>query len=402
MNVVHLAASPFLGGPERQMLGLATHLPSHYRTIFLSFAEGGSCHALLAEARRHGFEAVALRHNASHPSAAVSEVAQQLRRARADVLCCHGYKPDVFGWRAARRAGIPVVAVAHGWTAATLKVRVNEALDRLVMRWMDRVICVSEAQAARVRRAGVAAEKVVVIRNAISAASCGHADLADRAWLEQLFPRPCPRLVGAAGRLSPEKGFGHFITAAAQVARENSEVGFVLFGEGPLRGRLTRQVAEAGLQERFVLPGFRADLERWLLHLDVFVLPSFTEGLPVVLLEALAARVPVVASAVGGTPEVVEDGVHGYLVPPRRPALLAERVRDLLNDEGRRRAMGLRGHDRVCQHFTFAAQRVQYQDLFEELVGRTGRVHQPGRPERARNGRPRCELASLDRNSVPE
>ena len=387
MNVVHLAASPFFGGPERQMLGMSVHLPKEYRTSFLSFANRGCGRAFLREAGRHGFEAVELHHDAPHWRAAAAEVAHHLRRLRADVLCCHGYKPDVLGWWAARRAGVPVVAVAHGWTAATLKVRVNEALDRLVLRWMDRVVCVSAAQAVKVRRAGVPAERVAVIRNAVAAAPFAHPDPAGRALLEQVFPRPYPRLVGAAGRLSSEKGFGQMVAAAARVARADPGVGFVLFGDGPLRRRLTRQVAAAGLQDRFVLAGFRTDLERLLPHFDLVVLPSFTEGLPVVVLEAGAAGVPVIATAVGGTPEAVQDGVTGYLVPPGRPAPLAVRILDLLHDEGRRRVMGLRGRERVRQHFTFEGQSAQYRRHFEGLPEpRRGRIGEPGATPRGSSG----------------
>jgi glycosyltransferase involved in cell wall biosynthesis len=370
MNVVHLAASPFFGGPERQMLGMSVHLPREYRTSFLSFPGRGCGRAFLREVSRHGFEALELTHDAPHWCAAAAEVAHHLRRLRADVLCCHGYKPDVLGWWAGRRAGVPVVAVAHGWTAATLKVRLNEALDRLILRWADRVVCVSEAQAVRVRRAGVRPERVAVIRNAVATAPFDRPDPAGRALLERFLPRPYPRLVGAAGRLSPEKGFGHFVAAAARVARADPGVGFILFGDGPLRDRLARQVAAAGLGDRFALPGLRTDLERLLPHFDLVVLPSFTEGLPVVVLEACAAGVPVVATAVGGTPEVVRDGVTGCLVPPGRPGLLAGRILDLLNDESGRRAMGRRGRERVRQHFTFEGQSARYRQLFEGLAGR--------------------------------
>src|SRR5262245_61386355 len=150
MVVVQLMASPFVGGIERQVLGLARSLPEHYRTVFLSFAELGKARPFLELARRNGFEAVALEKNYPHVNQAVREVAGHLRRVRAGVVCCNGYKPDVIGWLAARRARVPVVSVSHGWTAATLKVRLNEALDRLVLRWMDRTVCVSERQAEKV------------------------------------------------------------------------------------------------------------------------------------------------------------------------------------------------------------------------------------------------------------
>src|SRR5207253_4411935 len=122
--------------------------------------------------------------------------------------------------------------------------------------------------------------------------------------------------------------------------------------------------------ERFQLAGFRSDVAQFLPHLDLMVLPSYTEGLPVVLLEAFAAGVPAVATAVGGTPEVIEEGKSGYLVPPGDPPALARRILDVLRQDATRLAMGWRGQRRVRKHFTFADQSIQYQHLFESLVGR--------------------------------
>jgi glycosyltransferase involved in cell wall biosynthesis len=368
MVVIHLAASPFLGGPERQMLGLATSLPRDYRTVFLSFSEGGRCRPLLDGARRLGFEAVELQRNAPHFRAAVSEVSGHLSRLKAAVLCCHGYKPDLLGYFAARRAGVPVVSVSRGWTAASLKVRLNEAADRLVLRAMDRVVCVSEAQAEKVRRCGVPASRVVVIRNAIRPERFEHPDPDDRGRLLALFNNPPARVVGSAGRLSQEKGFEVLVAAAAIVARENRRIGFVHFGDGPLRDTLACRIAAEGLEDRFLLAGFRNDLDRFIPHFDALALPSFTEGLPNVVLEATAAGVPVVATTAGGTPEVLEDGVNGYLVPPGDPSTLARRLLDCLSDEDARAAMGRRGSERAREKFSFEAQSRDYQRLFQELT----------------------------------
>jgi glycosyltransferase involved in cell wall biosynthesis len=371
MIVVHLTSSPFFGGPEQQMLGLARSLPASYRSVFLAFAEGGRCRGLLDEVQRHGFEGIALRENVPHYRAVLGELTGLLRRWSADVLCCHGYKADLLGWCAARRAGIPVVAVSHGWTAATLKVRLNELLDRWVLRWMDGTVCVSEAQALKVRRAGVPPDRTVVIRNAIQSAATTVSDTGAQR-LADLFAVAPRRFVLAAGRLSPEKGFDQLIEAASIVVAAEPAVGFVLFGDGPECEPLSRQIFERRLQRHVVLAGFRRDWQRFLPQADLFALASHTEGLPVVVLEALAAGAPVVATAVGGTPEVVTDGATGYLVPAREPAALAGRILDLLRDDARRREMGNAGRQRVREDFTFASQSVQYQRLFERLCTRTG------------------------------
>jgi glycosyltransferase involved in cell wall biosynthesis len=367
MVIVQLMASPFFGGPERQMLGLARSLPAEYRTAFLTFAERGLSQALIDEVKKDGFEAVKLEHNAPHVQLAVREVAKHLRRLRADVLCCSGYKPDIIGCLAARQVGVPVVSVAHGWTAATLKVRCYEALDRYLLRWMDAVVCVSEAQAAKVRKAGVAEDRLTVIRNAVGPEAFVEPDAAFRKKLLDLFPVRPRQVVGAAGRLSPEKGFDQLVEAAALVKHGDTGVGFVVFGEGSQRSNLTEMIRQRGLEATFVLPGFRSDLVSYLPNLDVAVLPSFTEGLPVALLEFFAAGVPVVATAVGGIPEVVEEGKSGYLVPPGDPAELACRIRDVLSDETTARAMGRHGQERVRREFTFAVQSQKYQQLFARL-----------------------------------
>jgi glycosyltransferase involved in cell wall biosynthesis len=368
LTVVHLTGSPFVGGPESQMLGLARSLPPGYRTVFLCFGDGGRSRALLEEVTRHGFAARTLRHDAPHFRAVVSEIAAELSRQHADVLCCHGYKADICGALAARRVGVPVLAVAHGWTSASIKVRINEWLDKLFLRRMDRVVCVSQAQANRVRKTGVPPYRIVTIRNAVWMNGDADPDPEYRARLQALWPHPRAEIVGAAGRLSPEKGFSVLVDAASRIAQQRPSAGFVLFGDGNLRDSLQQQVIRCGLQERFVMAGFRTDLQQYWPHMDVAVLPSFTEGLPCVVLEAFAAGVPVVATRVGGTPELLEDGVHGYLVPPGDPVELAARVKDLLEDAPRRRAMGSAARRLVTSHFNFDVLSAQYQQLFAELV----------------------------------
>jgi glycosyltransferase involved in cell wall biosynthesis len=222
-----------------------------------------------------------------------------------------------------------------------------------------------------VLRASVAAERVSVIHNAIDAERFGRPQPQYRRRLQGLFARPPAIIIGGAGRLSPEKGFDLLVAAACRIAARDAQLGFVLFGEGNLRERLAAQIHAAGLDGRFVLAGFRGDLDALLPCLDVLVLPSYTEGLPNVVLEACAARVPVVATAVGGTPEVVEHGVNGLLVPAGDADALVSALRDLLGSPTRRRDMGERGRHKVVEDFTFAAQAEKYQQLFDDLLCRS-------------------------------
>src|SRR4051794_5749498 len=116
LSVLHLTSARFLGGPERQMLGLARSIAPAVRTRFLSFREGGACLALVEEARKQGFPADSLRYDTPHFRSAVREIADELRSREIDVLCVHGYKAGLLGRSAARRAGVPIIAVSRGWT----------------------------------------------------------------------------------------------------------------------------------------------------------------------------------------------------------------------------------------------------------------------------------------------
>ncbi|MBW3597675.1 MAG: glycosyltransferase [Planctomycetes bacterium] len=368
--IVQLIASSSFGGPERQMLELARQLAPRRRTVFASFSEGGSRQDLLEKAAASGFEAVLLRHDAPRLNAAIAEIRELLSRVGAGVVCCHGYKPDLLGGAAARRQGAPAIAVSRGWTAETWRVRGYEILDRYALRWMDRVVCVSQEQARKVRRAGVPARKVEVIYNAIRPERFAQVDAADRLRLEAMFPRTPRWIIGSAGRLSPEKGLDVLIDAAAAVAARASDVGFVHFGQGRRREALERRIARRGLGDRFLLPGHCERLDRFMPHFDVFALPSYTEGLPNVVLEAYAAGAPVVATRAGGTPELVEDGESGRLVRPGNAPDLARALTEMLDSEARRRRFGAAGRRRVSRDFTFEAQAEQYERLLASLCSR--------------------------------
>ncbi len=367
--LVHLMASPFFGGPERQVLGMANHLDRAYRTVFLSFAERGLAEPFLQKARDAGHEALALRHNAPHFKACAQEITAHLHELKAEILCCHGYKPDLIGLAAAKLARIPVISVSHGWTSATWKVRLNECADRLSLHGMNRIVCVSEGQARKVRACAIPRHKITVIHNAIDRTRFSPETAADPTELRSLFRGNVSQVVIALGRLSPEKGIGDLIRAATRVVSQRPDVGFVVFGDGPLSGVLKRQIVAANLQQRFILGGFRSDVDRLLPQADLVAIPSYTEGLPNVALEAHAASVPVVGTNVGGIPEVVIDQVTGRLVPAGHYQELGGNILDLLHDHDLRRMMGARGREHIETRFTFTMHCQKYERLFTEILG---------------------------------
>ena len=367
LHVGQLTASPFYGGPERQMLGLAHAIPAHLTTTFLCLMERGNAEPFVQQVENRGLPAVRLAHNYPNLPRVISEVAGAIRSLGCDVLLTHGYKADIIGLAASRLARVPVIMVSRGWTGTTRKVRLYEQVDRMVLRCADRVVCVSEGQAHKVRNAGVVEDRIAVICNAVDTSRFAKADPAARVFLRSLFHRRMRRIVVAVGRLSPEKGFDQLVQAADIVCHQRDDVGFVLIGDGPLSEVLRAQIDAMGLKDRFVLAGFRGDVDQLLPHAACLVQSSHTEGMPNVVLEAMAAAIPVVATAVGGTPELVVDGKTGWLVPPANPEAIANRVLRILAGSTLIAPMGIAARRRVEEHFSFAAQALSYEHLLATL-----------------------------------
>jgi glycosyltransferase involved in cell wall biosynthesis len=314
-----------------------------------------------------------LKYDTPHLLSMVAELCRVAASLQAEVLVTHGYKSDLVGLLASRRMGIPLVAVSHGWTRESWKVRVYERIGKWALARADRVVCVSKEQADRAIQAGVPRGRVSVIRNAVDVSRFDRPDAAYRERLLGLPSRHCKQVVVAAGRLSPEKGFDVLVGSAAEVARHRDDVGFVLFGEGPCRTALTKLISKRGLADCFVLAGFESDLDRWIPHADAVALSSWTEGLPNIVLEAMAAGVPVAATAVGGIGELLENGRTGRLTAPGDEKGLSHAILDLLEAGESRRRMVSAARERVESEFSFQRKAAEYVRLIDDLIRPPGR-----------------------------
>jgi len=234
---------------------------------------------------------------------------------------------------------------------------------------MDHIVCVSQGQADKVIRFGTPANRVSVIYNAVRIERFNvPSDLSFRHRLESMFPNKPKLIVGAAGRLSPEKGFDILVTAADKLIKAGIDVGIVIFGEGVLREPLQKQIDGCGITSSVTLADFTNQLDQYMYHFDLFVQSSHTEGMPSVLLEAMSARTAVVATQVGGTGELVVKGSTGLMVPPNDPDALSEAMQKVLCDDELRRTMGENGRRRVEQNFTIEPQAEKYWELFGRLM----------------------------------
>jgi glycosyltransferase involved in cell wall biosynthesis len=304
------------------------------------------------------------------PGAAV-RLARCLRADRVDLLHCHLPEAGVVGRIACRLARIPVVYTEHSlWDHHH---PVARALNRATLAWNDRVIAVSEA----VRRCVLAGsrtppDRVVTIPNGIDVARVERdAASAPAPWKTEGIADGT-RIVGTVGSLAPVKGHRYLLHALAHLRARGHQVHGVIVGRD--RGelpRLRRLAVDLGLEGCVTFAGQRADAAALIRAFDVFVLPSLSEGLPVTLLEAMALGRPVVATDVGGIPEVLRDGQDGLVVPAGDPAALAAGIDALLRDPERASRLGRTARERVLDEYTVRRMVVRYQQVHREVLGYT-------------------------------
>jgi succinoglycan biosynthesis protein ExoA len=371
IRVAHLIASNFVGGPEKQILRHAHDAAARGVEVWIcSFGDAPESPEILRRANREGIPTFELPSSGRFDFRTVFRLSAFLRREKIEILCSHGYKANLIGLLTHWITKLPQVAFVRGWTAETAQVRIYELLDRLLLPFADRIVCVSEAQAAKLRDSWRFGSRVVVIRNA-SLLDESIPFPQSRSTAKQILGyAPNTRIVGAAGRLSVEKGHSYLVEAAALLCKELGALKIVILGEGRERRALELQIQQLGLQGNVTLCGFQAEMRQWLAAMDVLVLPSLTEGLPNVLLEGLAMGTPVVATMVGGVPEVVKDRETGLLVPPANPVAIAEAVRSVLENDNLAAKLAQNGYSWVHGEFSPDRQCEQLLAVYADLLGR--------------------------------
>lgn len=346
------------GGGELKLLELVEQLrirfPGAYRCVVCSVGQGG----VLEERFRKAADRVAVypkRH--AWDAGLIGRVAGLIREERIELAQTTLFYADVIGAAASRLTGVKAVV---SWEAVTQPYGpLHLAAYRLASKWMTLSVSVSEAIRRRVsEERGVPASKTRAILYGVDTER--FRPLPGGAARRGLGLKGKGPVFGVIARLTEQKGHRFLLEAAASALRVRPDLRFVFAGDGPLRETLEAQARGLGIGDRVRFLGFRSDVPALLAAFDVFVLPSLYEGLPNAVLEAMACGRPVVATAVDGTPEVVEDGVTGLLVPPRDPARLSEallktagsaRLRERMGREARRRAVALHGVDRQVDAF---------------------------------------------------
>lgn len=298
---------------------------------------------------------------------AVFAVARWLRRGRADLLHSHLPVAGAIGRLAGRLAGVPVVTTEHN-----LQERYHAATrwaNRLTWRLQRQAIAVSAGVAESIARHLPGSVPVEVVLNGIEVerfALAGGERLEAKRALG--IPSPSP-VIGAVAVFRTQKRLDLWLEAARIIGEARPDARFLLVGDGPLAPEVKARARELGLKERLLLPGLQPEVRPYLAAMDLWLASSDFEGLPLALLEAMAAGIPPVATAVGGVPEVLDESC-GRLVAPGDAAALAREALALLGEEERRRSLGNAARQRVAERFSMARMQRQLETIYQRILER--------------------------------
>jgi glycosyltransferase involved in cell wall biosynthesis len=365
----------YLGGTERQVMNLAAGLdPERFD---LHMACNGKVGELLEEATALGVPVTEYAINSLYNVGSMRarlRFARDLRAHSIEIVHSYGFYSNLFAIPAARLAGVPVVVASIRDCGETLT-PAQKSAQKLFCRMADCILANAEGVRRWLIREGYPARKIQVIRNGVLKPP----PMVGAGWLRKEFGlAPDARLIAVCSRLNRMKGLEYFIDAAAIVSRQRPDVRFLIVGgnghrsDGDYQAELERYAASHGLESRVIFTGFRTDVARMLQEIDISVLPSLSEGLSNTLLESMAAGVPVIATKVGGTPELVEDGSTGLLVPPRDPGALSQSMTLMLDNPGTARRLGEAGRDHVLSRFSIDKMVADTQSLYAKLLSASG------------------------------
>jgi len=345
LRVLHLDTERTWRGGEAQLLHLADGLA---RRGHFCIVAGQPDSPLLKRAAAKGLKTEGVAMRSEWSITAVRALARILKRDRVQVIHMHSSHACTLGGWSARLAGVPVRIISR---RVDFSIRSNP-LRKIKYQWgVDRIVAISKGVRNVLIGDGLDPDRIVVIRSGIDPGPFDPAHPPAEARREFGIPEKSP-VIGCVAHFADHKDHRTLIEAAARVAAAVPEVRFLLVGDGELRPQIERQIKDLDLEGRVILTGFRNDVPRLLAAMDIVALASHLEGLGTSLLDAMAMSRPVVATRVGGIPEMVEDGVTGRLVPPRNPSRLAEALIELLQRPEDCKRMGRAGRARMLAEYS--------------------------------------------------
>ncbi len=364
-RILHVVSSGGLFGAENVILSLGEHFNHNGTTSFIgALIDKRNPHDEIIEcAKNKGIPTVAIKSNGPVDLRAILFLAQYLKENKISLLHTHNYKSDIIGFFAAKMAGVPVIATAHGFTRMNKIVAFYERLDRLILNFFNRVVAVTGFVFNKSSR-----KKRTIIENGLEVSRFGASSMSRQRIREQFGFKESDIVIGTVGRLSPEKNQQMLLEAAFEIFEEFDHARLLIVGSGPEELYLKKVAKILKIDKKVFFAGLLKDMPSIYPVLDIFVLTSLTEGLPLTILESMAARIPVVATNVGGIPNVIKDNVTGLLVESNNVSQLVRQLSTLIINEQKRLDLSNRAFECVTQRYSHNRMLDQYEALYQEVL----------------------------------
>jgi len=368
MKILHLISSSGLLGAEHVLLELAEHSKRAGLKVAIGVFENhkNSNSELAKVASTLGLEVQIFPCRWRFDPKTILLIRAFIYREQISILHSHGYKGNFYALMATR-GKIPWVVTNHNWTRTTFNLKVYALLDLLLIRFAKKVVTVSDEIAIKLHQWGVSSQKIIVIDNGIDLQRFSN-QKRNNLLKEYFGIKEESKVIGTIARLTKEKGHIYLIEAAKNIVSGFPGTKFLFVGDGSERERLEKRVMQLGLKDKVIFTGQRNDVIDILSFLDIFVLPSITEGLPIALLEALASRLPVVATSVGAVPKVIIDRETGLLIEPGSPESLRGAISELLSNQERARQFGNQAYRKVEKEFSAKSMAEHYFDFYSKIL----------------------------------
>jgi glycosyltransferase involved in cell wall biosynthesis len=369
IKVLILIATYRIGGPGKLLFDFCQIAPDYgCEPVLVGFAVGKeTAIPFLQEASKRRIRVLRVTHRFRYDPAPIFQVSSLLKEEKPDLLETHGHKANFVAFVLTRISGLPWISFAHGWTDEDWKIKTYNRLDKFLLRYPDRIVAVSKEVARKLHVLNIPDRKIKIIYNAVSRENLNDEDEQIGVREELKIPKE-HKLLGVIGRLSPEKGQIYFLQAFSQVIEHSPEVTALIVGEGPDEQRLKQYCASKNLASRVVFMGYQNNLTSIYKSLDLVVLPSLSEGMPMVALEGMLEGKPIIGTGVGGIPEVIVHQKTGLLVPPANPTSLARAILELISDEEKLKNFSENSQTFVRDNFSAEERAKKVVDLYQELL----------------------------------
>ena len=367
IKVLHLITELDIGGAEKVLLSLVKKLDRDKYQVIVAYLKGEG--KLAEDFRDAGIKVFNLKMRNRVDLGAIIYLYRLLKKGNIKILHTHLIQADMCGFLAGKMAGVPIIiSTKHNPDEFRKKFSIPVRLDGIFGNHSDRIIALSHAvKDFRVKSEKICEDKFTVIHNGIDLEEF-NLDVDAGAKKKELGIDLSSKIVGMVGRLDHQKGHRFFLQAMPEIVKAVPDVKFLIVGDGPLRGKLEELGREFKVERQVIFTGSRRDIPELISIMDVFVLPSISEGFGNVLLEAMAMGKPVVASRVGGIPEIVTPGLNGLLVEPARPSEMASSVLKLLKDPGEAKRLGEAGREKVKKIFTAETMAKKIEAVYNEII----------------------------------